>query len=121
MTQKQIQIVSQKAKTNSLEHVVGAQLLFYCFNKGVWLNKSEFDTLLYICLNGYKKKDTLREIVERKIFKSEQCVRNARRKLVLLGLLIEPSKRHFEVNPEINFTNKGSILFECKILRIDES
>lgn len=119
MTKKvnQIQI---KTKVQNLKTIIGAQILFYCYNKDIWLNKSEFDTLLFIALNGYDKNTTLKSIVDLGIYKSEQCVRNTRNKLTRYGLLIEPVKRSFTINPEISIINSGIVLFDLKMINVEE-
>lgn len=116
-----VKVISKRVKADSIKQVIGNQILFYCYDKDIWLNKSEFDTLLHIAVNGYDKKTTLSEIVNLKVFKSTQCVRNARGKLVKLNLLIEPSKRNFILNPELGIQNKGRVLFETKMININEA
>ena len=117
----QIYHIQIKKKVNDITEVIATQLLLYCFEKGIWLNKSEFDTLLYISCNGYNKVSTLKEIVQKGIFKSEQCVRNTRNKLVKYGLLIEKNKRDFDISPLINIKNKGRILLDFKKINLNET
>lgn len=117
----QVQQIVKKVKFQKLSNIVGSQILFYCYVNDIWLNKSEFDTLVHIAMNGYNKNSTLKEIVDKGIFKSEQCVRNARGKLAKLGLLKELPKKNFEINPELSIVNKGRVWFEIKMINVDEA
>lgn len=122
MNQKtQIHQVQVRTKVKNLETIIGTQVLFYCYTNNIWLNKSEFDTFIHIALNGYEGSKTLDEIVKRGIFKSQQCVRNARGKLVKYKLLVEPEKRVFKINPALSIINSGVVLYDMKIINVDDS
>jgi hypothetical protein len=110
--------IIKKVKVSDIETLIGAQILFYAYTQGIWLNKSELDMLVHIATFGYNKDTSLKEIVEKKIFKSEQTVRNIRGKLTKQGFLVETKKKHFVINPEITIHNKGNILYEFKMLKL---
>lgn len=112
----QIQKVTKQKKV-SLEYVVGCQLINHCFENNIWLIKNEFDTLLHIALNGYDG-STLSQIVEKGIYKSVQCVRNCRGKLCKHSLLLQPKKRMFILNPEIEIVI-SNVYFELKLLHVN--
>lgn len=95
------------------------QIVNYALLKGIYLIKSHLDVAVHIAINGYNS-TTLKQIVEKRVFKDVQCVSNCRRKLVLNGILIEKTKRNFEINPEIGIFS-GNILFNLKLLYANQN
>jgi hypothetical protein len=69
---------------------------------------------VFIAVNGYDK-STLKQIVDAKIYKSEQCVRNCRGKMVKLNLLT----KDYQINPELELFTTDT-LYELKLLYVKE-
>lgn len=108
--------IQTKMKVSEPEFIIGLQILFYCYSNKIWLNKSHFDILMHIALNGYDKKNTLKQIVQKSIYKSDQAARNARRDLVKLGLLEEYKKREYRINPKIGIYPEKYLYYEVKVI-----
>ena len=108
-----VQRVEKKEIVETKEKIVAIQIINFAFFNGLYLKKSAIDVAVHIAVHGYNK-NTLREIVDKKIFKDTQCVMNCRRELVKNGILIEPKKRSFAINPEIG--TEGNILYVLKVL-----
>lgn len=112
-----LKITNQK-RLNSLNELYKYQIVNYCLNKDIWLTKNNVDALIHIAINGYNK-NTNQEIVDKKIYKSKQCVINFRGDMLKIGLLLESDKKKYVINPDLELS-KGNILFELRLLYVDK-
>lgn len=114
---KTVQIIQKKVKVNNKKFILSSQILFYCITNDIWLNENEYRVLLHIAEKGYDKIKTLREIVDQKIYKSIQTVRNVRGKLTKMKLLVEDKKsKTYSINPTVVKLESNTVLLDIKML-----
>ena len=61
----------------------------------------------------------LDKVVEAGYYKGKQCVRNCRRDLEKLGIILQQKKRTYVINPELEL-NLGNVLYELKLLYVNQ-
>lgn len=118
MNQTKIKQIQVRARIDSLEKMVKLQFLIYSFTRDIHLTPGDFSLLTHIAMNGYDRRSTPEDLVSKKVFLHKQSVRNTRNKLVSMGILIEPKKHHFELNPELRIESSGQFLIDFKAVNI---
>ena len=93
--------------------LVKIQISNFCLLNNIYIPHSFLEVATHIALYGYNE-NTLKEIVEKSIFKNIQCVRNCRRKLVKLNILHQKNKKSYEINKEIG-VKEGDVLYILKL------
>jgi hypothetical protein len=78
---------------------VKAQLMLYCFSNNIKVNENDLDCLTYLALDGCTN-ETIKRVVEKNVFKSEQVVRNYMTKYKKLGLIVKSKGKTKVINPE---------------------
>lgn len=113
-----VHLLEQKKIIPTLQKITEIQIINFAWLNDINITNSQVKVASYIAINGYDK-STLQNIVDLGIFKSVQCVANCRRKLVQLGILIEPSNRVYKINPNLGVFN-GSIQFKLNLLYVNK-
>ena len=116
MSKVKVKLVQKKAKLSSLEDIVRLQLMLYCFTNDIHLSSGDYVLLTHVAIYGYDRTRTPNELVEKKKFLHKQSVRNTRKKLLNKGLLIEPQKRKYTINPELEVESTGVVMVEFKAI-----
>jgi hypothetical protein len=105
-------VIKTKHKASNKFTMVKLQFLLHCFFKNINLSNSDLDCLTTIAIDGYSK-HTIKDIVEKGIFKSEQTVRNCIVKLTNLGILVKDSDGR-KINSSLMIGIDNLILLEMK-------
>lgn len=108
--------VTKKIKVDNQFKMVKLQFMLHCFLSDINLSNADLDCLTYFAIHGCTTK-TLQEVVENKIFKTVQTVRNCRGKLIRLKLLVD-DEEGIRLNPELSVGVDNIILLDMKIANI---
>jgi urease accessory protein UreH len=116
MSKVKVKLVQKRAKLSSLEDIVKLQLMLYCFTNHIHLSAGDYVLLTHIAIYGYDRTRTPNELVEQRKFLHKQSVRNTRNKLLSKRLLVEPQKRRYTINPEMEIESEGVVMIEFKAI-----
>lgn len=116
-------------KTVQMGHrdIIKYQILTHCFIKGFQFSNSEMDCLTL--LGAYKQVELsnfCKAVVQEKIFKTAQTVRNFLNKAHKLEIINkdnvvnkkEVTKKQISLNEGLNIQSEGTIILEFKIIHV---
>lgn len=115
---EKIKLVEKRVRFSSTDQIVKLQFLIYCFAKDIHLTPGDYKLLTHIAIYGYDRKLTPSELVEKRMFKHKQSVRNSHGKLLRHGFLVEPTKNTCKINPELQIESQGKIMLDLKAISI---
>jgi hypothetical protein len=115
-TPPKVTVVKKKAKFTTVEDMVRLQLVLYAFTHHLSFSPGELSLLTHMAIHGYDVSRTPWKLVEEKKFLHPQSVRNARGKLLAMGVIQEPRKNHYQLNPELSIESHGVILVDFKAI-----
>jgi predicted transcriptional regulator len=110
-------VITKKVKVDSQFKMVKLQFLLHCYFTGINLSDADLDCLTTVAINGYSK-ETIKKVIDTKIFKSEQTVRNCIGKLTNLGLLVKVQRSGRQINPDLKIGIDDTIIMDAKVANV---
>jgi phosphorylcholine metabolism protein LicD len=105
--------IQKKIKVNNAFQMVKLQLLLHTFFKGIKLSDAELECATHLAMKGFKK-SFFKEVVDERVFTSEQAVRNCMSKLRARKIAVKEGKE-WKINPEITLGVDHIILLDLKV------
>lgn len=102
--------------------IVKYQLMTHCYLSKIPVSESDLDCLTLLALNGEQELTSFCNAAHsRKIFSSQQSVRNCLTKVEKKGLIRKEgkNKKKIYINPELKVHSKGNILLDFKFLSVE--
>jgi hypothetical protein len=121
----QVNQVSKKT-VMSVPDIVKYQILTYCFLNDVHLSEADIDCVTYLALSGEDDLTVFcKKIVDAKIFKSSQSVRNAITKIERKNIITKDGKNKkkikISINKVMNIITEGPILLNYNFLGFESN
>ena len=105
----------------SRDEIVKFQLITHCYLTKIPVSEADLECLALLAIEGEQELTSFcGKAHERKIFSSQQSVRNCLTKAEKKGLIVKEgkNKKKIFVNPDINVYSKGNILLDYKFLSV---
>lgn len=101
--------------------VVKFQVLTYCFMRDIQLSNNELDCLTLLGVYGeYELSEFCNAVVEERIFKTPQTVRNFLTKATNLRLVNKngTNKKKISLKEDMKIQTKGNIILDYKVIYV---
>lgn len=108
-----VTVVNKKIRFVKHSDIVKFQILTHCYVNGMTLSNNELDCLTLLTMTGKQElSEFCNIVVDEKIFKTSQTVRNFLTKGVTLGLVVKEGtiKKTIEPNSELQIQINGNLL-----------
>lgn len=108
-----VTVVNKKIRFVKHEDIVKFQILTHCYINKITLSNSELDCLTLLSISGKQElSEFCNIVVDEKIFKTSQTVRNFLTKAVTLNLVIKEGtiKKTIVVNSDLQIQINGNLL-----------
>ena len=115
--------VVQKKVIMSQEDIIKYQLMTYCFLNDIQFSNNELDCLTLLGVVGEQELSIFcNTVVDKKIFKTSQTVRNFLTKGENTKIIKKEgtNKKKIVLNQELNILTSGNILLNMKIVYVTE-
>jgi len=111
--------VDKRVKVNK-DDIIKYQILTYCFLNKIQVSNNDLDCLKELAkIDNVELTSFCQIIADKKIFKSEQSVRNAIQKAKVKGL-VDKKGKIINISSDLNLQSKGNVFLDFKILSVEE-